>query len=312
MPLEMTRRRPALALELLSLGLKANPDGYRDARLESVELNERLPAEYMADSVVSVVGPDGQRRFVIVEVQRAWDPRKVWSWAAYVGGLMGRHECAVILVVVCVRKATAARYDQPIMPADSCMLLCPVVVGPDQLPMIRTTDDVLASPEIATLSAIAHSDDIDMVTTVGTTMLGLKDDRGPLYYDYLHGQVPEPVRARLEEIMSTTAPATESAYARIVAMWEARAAAEFEAKVTARVEAETKARVEAETKARVEADSKVQASQKITLSILGARALDLNPSQHEMLMSCADPDQLIAWATRAATAATAAEVFDTR
>nr|BFE80857.1 hypothetical protein GCM10020093_034580 [Planobispora longispora] len=85
----MARRRPAFALELLALGLQANTDGYHDARLESVELHERLPAEYLADSVISVQGPDGKRRFVIIEVQRAWDERKVWSWAAYVGGLMG-------------------------------------------------------------------------------------------------------------------------------------------------------------------------------------------------------------------------------
>jgi hypothetical protein len=57
-----------------------------------VELNERLPAEYMADAVISIKGPDGRKRYVIVEIQRQYDKRKVWSWAAYVGGLMGRYQ----------------------------------------------------------------------------------------------------------------------------------------------------------------------------------------------------------------------------
>ncbi|WP_141704118.1 hypothetical protein [Planobispora rosea] len=161
----MARRRPIFALELLALGLRATADGYHDARLESVELNERLPAEYLADSVISLQGPDGNRRFLIVEVQRAWDNRKVWSWAAYVGGLMGRHHCAVILIVICFTKAVAARYDRPIAPPDSCMLLCPIVVGPDQFPLPGCAEDVLASPEVAVLSAITHPDDLDIVTT---------------------------------------------------------------------------------------------------------------------------------------------------
>ncbi|GGK94840.1 hypothetical protein Ppa06_49210 [Planomonospora parontospora subsp. parontospora] len=285
MPLEMTRRRPAFALELLALGLKAHPDGYHDARLESVELNERLPAEYMADSVISVEGPGGGRRFVIVEVQRAWDDRKVWSWAAYVGGLMGRHRCAVLLVVVCLNKAVAARYDRPIMPTDSCMLLCPVVVGPDQLPLPRTTEDVLASPELAVLCAIAHSDDFDVVSTVGTAMAEIEDERGPVYYDYLYGHLAEPVRARLEEIMSTVTPETESGIERLMRRREAIA------------EARTKARTEVHTKA------------EMLVLVLETRGLTPSPSQRERIASCTDPEALTAWVTRAATATATAEVF---
>ncbi|GAA2915722.1 hypothetical protein GCM10010517_81750 [Streptosporangium fragile] len=285
MPLEMLRRRPSFALELLTLGGKTHMDGYSDARLESVELNERLPAEYMADSVVSAKGPDGERRFVIVEVQRSWDGRKVWSWAAYVGGLMGRHRCAVMLVVLCLNKTVAARYDQPILPPDSCMRLRPVVVGPDQLPFPRTAAEVLTSPEVAVLSAIAHSDDFEVVATVGTALADLPDERGPVYYDYLGGQLAEPIRARLEEIMSTVTPETDSALERLLRRREAIAAARAEARGEARGEA------------------------RALVTVLESRGLAPNPAQRERIASCTDPDLLNTWLARAATATDLADVF---
>ncbi|MFC4058869.1 hypothetical protein ACFOWE_11220 [Planomonospora corallina] len=281
MPLEMLRRRPSFALELLALGGKAAMADYSDARLESVELNERLPAEYMADSVVSAKGPDGGRRFVIVEVQRAWDSRKVWSWAAYVGGLTGRHRCAVMLVVLCLDRAVAARYDRQILPDDSCMRLRPVVVGPDQLPVPRSAADVLASPETAVLSAVAHGDDFDVVATVGTALADLPDERGPVYYDYLGGQLAEPIRARLEEIMSTVTPETDSALERLLRRREALAAARAEARGEARA----------------------------LVTVLESRGLTPSTAQRERITSCTDPDLLNTWLSRAATATDLADVF---
>jgi hypothetical protein len=44
-----------------------------------------------------------------------------------------------------------------------------VVVGPDELPVLRDPEDILASPETATLSAIAHHDDMEAVTSVAVT-----------------------------------------------------------------------------------------------------------------------------------------------
>ncbi|MBB5967566.1 hypothetical protein [Planomonospora venezuelensis] len=288
MPLEMVRRRPIFALELLALGLRATADGYHDARLESVELNERLPAEYLADSVISLQGPDGDRRFLIVEVQRAWDSRKVWSWAAYVGGLMGRHRCAVILIVICLSRTIAARYNQPIQPPDSCMLLCPIVIGPDQLPLPRDTADVLASPEVAVLAALTHPDDLDTVTTVGTALADVPDDRGSVYYDYLHGQLPEPVRAHLEEIMTTMTPETESPFERLLRKREALAEARAEARFEARAKAELAGMV---------------------LAVLEARGLKPGPDQRERITACTDSALLTTWATRAATVTDVTEVF---
>lgn len=116
MPLEMITQRPAFALELLGLGLRASADAYTDPRCESVELNERKPVEYAADSVISVRGPDGGRRFVIVEMQNKYKEEKFWAWAAYVGGLMGRYKCPVMLVVICLDQGRRRQVPTAVLP----------------------------------------------------------------------------------------------------------------------------------------------------------------------------------------------------
>ncbi|WP_433509934.1 hypothetical protein ACQP2T_39310 [Nonomuraea sp. CA-143628] len=278
MPLEMITRRPAFALELLAWGLRGTADGYHDACVESVELNERLPAEYAADSVISVRGPDGAKRFVIVEVQRRFDERKLWSWAAYVGGLMGRYKRAVMLVVFCPDRKTAEIYKKPISPDESCLILCPVVVGPDELPILREPEDVLASLEIATLSAIAHPDDLKTVVSVAKTLATSDDDRGLVYYDYLRGQLPISVRAQLEEIMRTEVERRPDAFTRPI-----------EIKAEARGEARGLATA--------------------LLRVLERRELKIPSDLRQEIESCSDLELLNLWHDRAITATTSDDVF---
>jgi hypothetical protein len=278
MPLEMISRRPGFALELLAWGLRGHADDYHDACLESVDLNERLPTEYRADSVISVKGPDGRKRFVIVEVQRTYKEEKVWTWAAYAGALMGRHKCGVMLVVVCLDQKTADKYRRPITSAESSLIICPVVVGPNELPILREAQDVLASPEIATLSAITRPNDVETVVAVATTLATFDDERGLIYYDYLRGQLPETVRSQLEELMIDTAPRLPDRF-------------------TEPIERAAEARGEARGEA------------KCLLTVLEARQLSILADQREIIESCADTGKLLSWTKKAATASSVEEIF---
>ncbi|WP_219464561.1 hypothetical protein [Nonomuraea rhizosphaerae] len=274
----MIRHRPGFALELLAWGLRGHADEYSDARTESVELNERLPAEYAADSVISVRGKDGHKRFVIVEVQRRFDERKLWSWAAYVGGLMGRYKRAVMLVVFCPTRETADKYRQPISPPESCLLLCPVVVGPDELPVLREPEDVLASLEIATLSAIAHPTDTETLVSVAKTLATSGDERGLIYYDYLRGQLPIVVRMQLEELMRTQVDRLPDAFTRPI---------------------EIKAEERGEVRKAVD----------ILLLVLDQRQIRIPSDVRTIVESCTDQVLLDCWLRRALTATNADEVF---
>ncbi|MEU8110439.1 hypothetical protein AB0C18_42710 [Nonomuraea muscovyensis] len=175
-------------------------------------------------------------------------------------------------------RATADRYRRPIAPPDNCLILCPVVVGPDELPILREREDVLSSPEIATLSAIAHQDDFDTVVSVATALATFDDDRSLVYYDYLRGQLSEELRAKLEDIMIETAPRLPDRF-------------------TLPIEQEAEARGETRGEA------------KALLTLLAARNLTLTPDLRETVESCTDEEVLLRWTTRAATASSAHEVF---
>jgi hypothetical protein len=273
MPLEMIQRRPGFALELLALATDGDPTGYGDVRLESVDMNVRLPVEYRADSVVSLTAPDGERVFVIIEIQNRHIKEKIWAWLSYVGCLMGTRKCPVMLVVVCPDKSVAAHYDQPIQIEHSCVVLRPTVVGPDKLPVLSEPEDIAASPELATLGAIAHPT-LDTAVAVATRLVALRDDRGAHYYSYLKTHLPDSIGPVLEEIVVTTVPLVSDSFTRI-----------FEARGEARGEA------------------------RMLHTMLEARGLRLDDEQRRVVDACEDPEQLLRWGARAATAGTVAEVF---
>ncbi|MFI6319153.1 hypothetical protein ACIBG8_16610 [Nonomuraea sp. NPDC050556] len=265
----MIMQRPAFALELLGLGLRASPDAYTDARCESVELNERRPVEYAADSVISVRGPDGGRRFVIVEMQNTYKEEKFWAWAAYVGGLMGRYRCPVMLVVICLDQADADKYRRRFLPDDSCIVLAIVVVGPSELPLLRDREDVLASPELATLAAVAHAD-LETAAAVADIVVTLGDERSSIYYSYLCMHLPESMRARLEALMAKSVYEYSDRFTQIF-----------------------------ENRGRGAS----------LVAVMGARGMELDDVHRAQVEACTDCDQLQQWIVRAATATSVEEIF---
>ncbi|GGP07960.1 hypothetical protein LDL08_21290 [Nonomuraea glycinis] len=58
-----------------------------------------------------------------------------------------------------------------------------MVVGPNELPILREAQDVLASPEIATLSAITRPHDVETVVAVATTLATFDDERGLIHIE---------------------------------------------------------------------------------------------------------------------------------
>lgn len=294
-PLDMIQRRPAFALELLALALGADTSKYRDVRIETVELNSILPTERIADSVISVATPhnNGRRLYVIVEVQHEYVESKWWRWCSYVGTLMGRHQRPVILVVVCPDATVAAKYDQGFMPDHSCLILRPVAIGPDRLPRMVTPEDVLASPEMATLAAVARPR-VEDVIAVARSLVTLSDERSEVYYSYLAASLPEVVRVELEKHMAVTFDLIDNEFTR---RWMARGRAEGEAHGIAQGVAQGRTEGEAHGKATA------------LITILETRGFPLDDDQRTTITTCRDTERLDDWITRAITALTLDDVF---
>ncbi len=101
------RAEPELLFTLLGYAGVVLPwvNSVQDASEESGEL---MPTSFVAD-VVLTLGEGDSAHVLILEVQRAVDPDKCWSWPVYLATVRARHRCACVLVVVTPR-ADVARW----------------------------------------------------------------------------------------------------------------------------------------------------------------------------------------------------------
>jgi hypothetical protein len=97
---DLFKNRPSLAAEILAEVLGVSLPSYTEARLASTDLTEIQPTEYRADVVVVLLDRDIPVRVIIVEVQLAVDPRKRFSWPAYVIIARATHGCPAGLLIV--------------------------------------------------------------------------------------------------------------------------------------------------------------------------------------------------------------------
>jgi hypothetical protein len=110
---DLFKNRPSLAAEILDEVLGVSLPPYSEARLASTDLTEIQPAEYRADVVVVLFDGDVPVRVIIVEVQLAADPRKRFSWPAYVTVSRTIHGCPADLLIVAPDPAVAGWCAEP-------------------------------------------------------------------------------------------------------------------------------------------------------------------------------------------------------
>ncbi|MPZ25398.1 MAG: hypothetical protein GEV12_02845 [Micromonosporaceae bacterium] len=273
---ELFRQRPSLAAELLTGPLKIDLPTFQQARLESGELTEVTPTEYRADAVVVLTESNTPVLGVVVEAQLAKDPGKQWSWPNYLTSLRARLRCPTVLLVICPDPRTARRCATPIELGHPGFVLHPLVLGPDQVPVVTDPAQAGRSPALAVLSAMAHGNHPDRDRILHTLMSVLvDDDHRERYADIVFTALPEAARHYLERLMATETYEYKSDYAR---------------------------RYFSQGEARGEA--------KALLTLLAARDIPVNDDARTRITECTDLDQLDTWVRHAATATTINDLFD--
>ena len=198
------RNRPELAPELLRDALHIPLPAYAEARIESAELTEVVPAEYRADLVVLLI--DGKPVLgIVVEVQLQRDDRKRFTWPVYVASLRARLECDTCVLVVTPSESVAAWARAPIELGPGSRFEA-LVVGPNAVPVVRDVEQAVRDPELAVLSAMAHGMDEDASAVALAALAaaaGLDDDRAVLYLDLILLSLGEAARAALEGLMNS-------------------------------------------------------------------------------------------------------------
>jgi hypothetical protein len=276
---ELFSQRPALAAELLSGPLEVAVPAFAAARVEPAELTERMPTEWRADGVVALTGPAQEVVMgVVVEIQRSPDRGKRLSWPVYVATVRARLRCPVALLVVCPDAGVAKWCATPVELGHPGFVLHPLVVGPDQVPVVTDTGLARRIPELAVLSALAHGDHPRVGEVLAALLAGLDaiDDveYADLYSDVVFAALPEAARQHVEALMSAGTYQYQSEYAR---------------RFFGRGKAEGKA--------------------EDVLVILAARGVDVPDHARARISGCSDLDQLDAWIRRAATAESVDDLF---
>jgi hypothetical protein len=289
---EMFRDRPELAAEVLAGPLCVPVPPYREARLSPTDLTELVPTEYRADLVVTFTNGNSVVLAVVIEAQLRADPRKRRVWPAYVAVLHARLGCPVLLLVLCPTRAVAQWCARPIVVSDPGLVLTPVALGPDAVPVVTDPAEAGRRPQLAVLSALLHSAEADRADILEALLVALRDidhAHAKLYAGIVLAALPPATRKHLEALMDLDeilANELPPGFMKRVAEREARELADARAEGVAAGEG------------------------RALLTILEARELAVSPETRERITGCTDPDQVQIWLRRALTASRVEDLFD--
>ena len=212
------RNRSGSAPELLR-AIDVQLPEYDDVRVESADLTDLRPADYLADLVLFLERVPRKVLGVIVEVQLACDEDKPYTWPAYIANLRARHRCPVCLLVVTVEDAVTRWAGRSIElgPGTRCN---PWVVGPSNTPPVTDLQHAKENVELAVLSAIEHgqSTDVALAARIASAAIvasaGIEDDRSKLYLDLILIALSKSTPGILEATMNSLGYEYQSDFAR--------------------------------------------------------------------------------------------------
>ena len=309
---EMFRRWPGLAAELLGGVLGLSLPAHEEVRLDSSDFTDVLPTEYRSDTT-AVLWSGGQPVLgVVVEVQLRRAAQKRWTWPVYVATLRARNKCPAVLLVMCPDGATAAWCSAPIELGGPGSQVVPVVFGPSQMPVVTDIEQAAREPEMAVLSAMAHGADPERRAVLDALVAAcdaVDQDHRLLYSETVLAVLPDAARAYLLEAfmdISTYEPQT--------AFWRQRYA-EAKAAVLAEASAEgaalrAEARAEgAALRAEARAEGLAEGLAEGVLALLESRGIAVDTTARRRITGCTDLHRLGEWVRRAATVDSAAELF---
>ncbi|GII79452.1 hypothetical protein Sru01_44340 [Sphaerisporangium rufum] len=270
-----------MAGEVLEQVLKVPLPAHREARVESADLTQFEPVEYQSDTI-TVLWADKPMLAVVVEVQRGRDPGKRWSWPVYLASIRARLKCPALLLVICTDPGIARWCAKTIDMGHPGWNLTPLVADPGAVPLITDAETAIRSPELAVLSAVTHGgqDDAQPVLEACLAALTVVDDeRARLYADFVFAMLPEAARKNWEVLMAVGTYEYQSDFAK---------------------------KYVAEGREEGKAEGKAEA----VLVLLAGRGVPVPGEMRDRIMQCTDTTLLDTWIQRAATATTAADLFD--
>jgi hypothetical protein len=286
--LVLIRNRPALAPELVAAVLGESLPAFTEARLAASDLTEERPAAWHVDAVIELRGAgETTAGAIVVEVQRAVDQRKKYTWPVYVASVRAALECPVTLLVVATTPQVAEWARVPIELGRAGQITA-VVLDYESVPAVESVAEAASDPELAVLSAMAHAgrprERAVAEAAIGGIARVLDVDRRDHYLSMVLRAMWPTMGSQLEGIMG-----------------QHQELSDFEKRAEERGEVRGEVRGEARGEVRGRVES--------LLRVLTARGITVSKEARAAIVSCTDPAVLDRWLDRAVTAATLDDVF---
>jgi hypothetical protein len=282
---DMVKRRPAMVADLLTDLFQLEVPPWERATDGAAEVTDIKPVQLRADAVPVFTHGAKKVLAVVCEVQLSENPAKRRTWPHYLTSLHRRLKCPTMLLVICHDRAVARWSAKPITVGHPGWVLRPLVLGPDQVPVITDPDQAARTPELAVLSAMAHGAGPEREQVFHAMLTALQDvdqESFELYTDMVLRQLPEATQHFLEAMVDLATYEFKSNY------WRGKLA---------------------EAEAKAQAAGRAAGEAAMVLEVLAARDVDVPAGAREHITACTDLDQLRAWARRAATADSIEDLF---
>jgi hypothetical protein len=218
------------------------------------------------------------------------------------------------VVVIAVKESVAKWAAGPFCIGD--MTLRPWVIGPKDMQPITSMAEAQRSVEMTFLSGMAHRDSAvakDVGRALRRALDATEHEHASAIWDIYVTSVGSAVRRVLEMELGSWVP--QSTWGKKV-FAEGKAKGRSEGKAEGRREGKAEGRREGKAEGRLEGkaegkvEGKAEGEAQALLLLLRTRRVRLTATQRKRIQSCRNVRQLRAWLRRAATATTAAEVFD--
>ncbi|MDF3142530.1 MULTISPECIES: hypothetical protein [unclassified Streptomyces] len=157
----------------------------------TTDATETKPMARHIDTALRIDPSDGDPFLLAVEAQERRDPKKASSWPYYVAYLRAKYNLPVLLLVVCRDRATAKWATGPFDCGTRGWIAqrtCPLVVGPDNLPVITDERTAGEKPALAAFSALTHANSPGIsaiLDAMGRALLGMDEKAAEYFYQFL-------------------------------------------------------------------------------------------------------------------------------
>lgn len=278
------QKDPALLTRALQQVLGVAFPEPRDFAGMNIDLTEIEPVERRVDTLLRAETDEGPY-LLVVEAQRQKDDRKRGSWPYYLTYLHEKYRCEPVLIVTTQCSATARWAAEPIhlgVPGSPSLTVRPLVLGPDNVPVIADAREAARDVPLAVLSAMTHgrgSKAAAILESLATALKTIDADSAAAFAQFVDSCLDDPqVKHMWRDLM------TAMQY-----FWRHPLAEQV--------------REEGREQGRA------QAKAEMILRILEWRGIPVPEEVRERVESCTDLEQLELWAQRAVHAADAAELF---